>query len=492
MLKRTTALVILAGLMTSSIQAQELNLTAKEDFLDIVAPIITKDARELYKGLPDYTARRYFENIFWYKRNADPSTTSNPFRRTYFERRQVAKTQFEEGKRSGTQSDRGQIYMMLGEPDDVVQKKLSNSGIRPGYEEIWEYKAYNLKLRFIYDGLRPYYVLQQKDSYDDRFEQIRKKQVLDRAEPYTRSTSPLALPNLGFTKDVENLVAEDRSDLEYELSYYFLRGDLNRTELMVGITFYDASDRGMDIMLAAYDPYENKVEDFKKRIQPTNGKFHHFSIVTEPDQYDMVLRLEDRDGREAIDRRRIDVPRISNRNVSASSLFAARSLKEIPLQGFRESKKFVFEDRFFALENRFRGFDGDLVFLMQHFYNTEQLPELEFYVNHKPVNARKVKEVKDDFGIRAVFSIPSTGLDKGAHSIKSVYRAESGDARDASGAGLVLANLGVAQALTTSTAHEICHAFGQHDCRRVEIAVGDVWKHRRVDDAQALHGVHVT
>ncbi len=53
----------------------QLDLKASEEFLDIVAPIITEGEQEIYKNLPGFQARKYFQSIFWYKRNPTPTTT---------------------------------------------------------------------------------------------------------------------------------------------------------------------------------------------------------------------------------------------------------------------------------------------------------------------------------------------------------------------------------------------------------------------------------
>ena len=418
---------IMLCLLVSPLQAQELNLRAKEDFLDVVGPIITAGERKIYEGLPDFRSRQYFESIFWYKRNPNPATTANPYRRAYFERRQMAKLQFNEGDTPGFQTDRGKILLLLGEPGEVEQKQLPQSGLRPAFEEIWSYPDRGLQFRFIYDGLRPSYVLENSEDLEPVLENIRNSQVLDRAEPYLSRPIPLTLPNLGFTKDVENLVAEDKYEIEFDASYAFFKGDLNRTEIMVGITFRDASNRGMTVNLAAYDPYDNKVEDFKQRIQPVNGVLHKFFIVIEPDQYELVLRLEDQDGREAINRQTVDIPLVDPREPSSSSLLVASELQAIPLQGFREPKKFVFDDRYFALTNITRG-DQDLAYVMQHFYNFSSKPALNFFLDHKPISADLVKSIEDRDGtFRQVYAIPLQGKNLSQHHLKSVYQAPDGD-----------------------------------------------------------------
>lgn len=404
-----------------SLFGQDLNLKAKQDFLDVVAPIITKGEKKIYQQLPNAEARRYFHSIFWHKRNPNPSSNENIFRKTFFERRQIAKTQFGTPEIAGDQSDRGRILMLLGDPEDVKQRQLPTSGAKPIYEESWFYPSYNLEFRFLYKGRGTTYELQDKELLEFKLEGLRERQVLDRAEPYTYKSIPLALPNLGFTKDIENLAADDRSEIKYNVSYYFFRGDANQTELRVGLTFLDASNRGMDVQLSAFDPFEHKVREFKKRFQVENGKFVSFSVVIEPDQYNLVLRLHDRDGREAIDRRLMNIPRVGVTEPGTSSLLIGQGLKPVPLQGFREDKRFVFDRQYFPIQNYFDAFGGDRLYLMQFFYLFEEVPEVTYYLNNQRLEYKLESEIKNDSTIRRVVSIPAGMLNSGRHVVKSVY-----------------------------------------------------------------------
>lgn len=412
--------------LTPLLLAQDLNLKAKQDFLDIVAPIMTRGERSIYQQLPNAQARRYFQSIFWHKRNPQPASSENPYRRTFFERRQVAKTQFGTPKVPGELSDRGKVLMLLGDPEDASSRQLPTSGAKPIYEETWTFPAHNLTLRFWYQGRGSSYELQDKERLELAFESIRESQVLDRAEPYTFQAIPLALPNLGFTKDIENLAATDKKEIKYELDYYFFRGDANQTELRVGLTLLDASNRGIDVQLSAFDPFEHKVREFKKRFKIQNGTFVSFPVVIEPDQYNLVLRLLDRDGREAIDRRIIDVPPVGVLQPGSSSLLLSSNLKSVPLQGFRDPKKFVFDSKYFPIENYYDSFDRDRIFLMQHFYLFSEMPEVDYFLNNQKVSAKKEFEIVEDDVIRRVVSVPTGMLNSGKHVLKSVYRNMNG------------------------------------------------------------------
>lgn len=403
-----------------------LDLKAQQRFLDVVEPIITQGEREIYKRLPSHDGRRYFQAIFWYKRDSEPTTTSNHFRKTFFERRQIVSAQFGEGRRSGLETDRGITYLLLGEPESVDQNKLAAAGLRPGYEEVWHYPSLGHRLRFVYDGLRPDYRLQSKESWLIRFEKIRNQLVVDRAEPYRLSELALTLPHIGFTKDIENLAADDKFELSFNLSYAFFKGDANRTEVLVGITFNDASTRGMDINLAAYDPYGEKSKEFKKLIEPENGRFTFFSMAIEPDQYTMVLRVNDRDGREGVERRLLDVPALRGSEPNASSLMLAKSLAEVPLYGFMHPKKFVYDDSYFPMHNDFSKHRGKRIYVNQIYYNFNAPPSPRWYIDHQLVTAVEEKRIHEGKITRLVVSLPLAGLTAGKHGVKSLYADESG------------------------------------------------------------------
>ncbi len=416
----------LMGIATTLVWSQDLNLATQEDFLKIVDPIITLQERQIYEKLPDARARGYFQEIFWYKRDRDPGTANNQFKRDFFQRRQEAKLQFGEGSIAGNQSDRGFIFLLMGEPDNVAQNMLPETGLRKGYEEIWGYEGREEKFRFVTDGRDPRLRLDGKERLESFFEKVRRSYVLDRAEPYMLKPIPLTLPNLGFTKDIENLASNDVKQLNFELTYAFFEGNLNQTEVMVGLTLKDASDRGLILHLVAYDPFENKVCDFKKKLNPVNGQMEIFFVSIEPDQYNMVLRLEDGDGRESIDRTLIDVPRVGYSGTS-SSLLLASNLEQVPLQGFLHPKKFVFDDVYFPITNDFRAFSGDRLYLMQHFYRFETEPKLRYFLNHAEVEAKVERKMLGEHVMRVVASIPVTGIRSGTHWVKSVFEDESGN-----------------------------------------------------------------
>ena len=113
-----------------------LDLKSKE-FLSNVRYIITKQERKTLLNLPPSDRENFIEE-FWKKRDPDPDTEENEFKKEYFNRIEEANHLFREGGSPGWLQDRGRIYILLGPPD--------NREVYPrGYDfygkptEIWYY-----------------------------------------------------------------------------------------------------------------------------------------------------------------------------------------------------------------------------------------------------------------------------------------------------------------------------------------------------------------
>lgn len=107
-----------------------------KQFLSEVRFIITKNERKIFNKIPPGERAQFIEE-FWKQRDPDPMTEENEFRNEYYRRIEQANHLFREGS-SGWLSDRGRIYIMLGEPE---RREVYPSGYT-FYEppvEIWYY-----------------------------------------------------------------------------------------------------------------------------------------------------------------------------------------------------------------------------------------------------------------------------------------------------------------------------------------------------------------
>jgi GWxTD domain-containing protein len=84
---------------------------------------------------------------FYKATDPSPTTPENEALEAYFRRVQLANQRFRESGEPGWLTDRGEVFISLGEPDDVFDfsSDMSRSGVR-GIR--WTYHAFRLTLFF--------------------------------------------------------------------------------------------------------------------------------------------------------------------------------------------------------------------------------------------------------------------------------------------------------------------------------------------------------
>lgn len=85
---------------------------------------------------------------FYKDTDPDPRTPEHEGLRTYFTRLRVASERFADEGASAWQSDRGEVFITLGEPDQVLEQGDNNFNQR-GRAQLWTYHQYRLQLVFI-------------------------------------------------------------------------------------------------------------------------------------------------------------------------------------------------------------------------------------------------------------------------------------------------------------------------------------------------------
>lgn len=76
-----------------------------------------------------------------------PNTPVNESLVDYFTRLMLAATRFREEGTPGWMTDRGKVYLGLGEPDQIYDQGLAGMGTR-GRSQVWEYRGLNIQLIF--------------------------------------------------------------------------------------------------------------------------------------------------------------------------------------------------------------------------------------------------------------------------------------------------------------------------------------------------------
>ena len=115
----------------------------KEDkkWLDDVRPIMLPDEEKTFRDLKDKADRLEFEKIFWARRDPDLDTPDNEYQASYEAARAEADRQFKVGSLTGSLTDCGRVYLLLGKADEVKQDKAATGetpSLRP--PEVWTYR----------------------------------------------------------------------------------------------------------------------------------------------------------------------------------------------------------------------------------------------------------------------------------------------------------------------------------------------------------------
>jgi GWxTD domain-containing protein len=116
-------------------------------FYETSSLVMTDAERDIFVHLPDLEARREFIKDFWDKRDPNPETPENEFRREFENRIDYVNKRFNEGQR-GYNTDRGRIYLYLGPPDRF--EEYQDSPLNNQFETvlIWYYYRYDLGVIF--------------------------------------------------------------------------------------------------------------------------------------------------------------------------------------------------------------------------------------------------------------------------------------------------------------------------------------------------------
>ncbi|MDW7760316.1 MAG: GWxTD domain-containing protein [Acidobacteriota bacterium] len=283
-----------------------------KEWLGIVDPIITRGEREVFLKLQTDAERDRFIDLFWKRRDPYPDTRDNEFRQEYMKRVRYADLNFGRGTpKKGHETERGRIYLALGPPLER-QIYATHSALWP--LELWHYKG---EPEY---GLPPYFYLIffQRDGLGE----------YRLYSPEVDGPMNLVIPTM-VQGPVNRMTAfRTLKEISAELSaasLSYLPGESNvgTTSLTSGSIvsgiFALAEKKYSDAYARTYLLYKDHVEvDYSHNYIESSGRvnvllhggqpFLHWSL--EPSQinfaerdgryyagYQLLLKLEDRDGR---------------------------------------------------------------------------------------------------------------------------------------------------------------------------------------------------
>jgi GWxTD domain-containing protein len=143
------AVLALAGLGLATAEGRDKLSPESKTFYRSARLIMTGQEDKIWKHLPDEDSRKEFIKDFWAKRDPDPDTEDNEYKRMFEARVAYANKRFREGG-LGMNTDRGRIYIFLGPPDKTEEyNSLGNPTAGNAYRLWWIYYGYRLGIEFL-------------------------------------------------------------------------------------------------------------------------------------------------------------------------------------------------------------------------------------------------------------------------------------------------------------------------------------------------------
>ncbi len=124
---RAAAIVVSATLVAGAATAQDkLSKSDKKWMENEVGAIITASEKATFQQI-NKDDRKLFKELFWMRRDFNPMSSENEFEKDYDARMKTANDQFKQRGQKGSETDMGQIFLLLGAPSRQ-EKGASGAG----------------------------------------------------------------------------------------------------------------------------------------------------------------------------------------------------------------------------------------------------------------------------------------------------------------------------------------------------------------------------
>ena len=144
---------------------QEISKTYKKWLDEDVVYIISPEERSAFKQLSNDEERDNFIEAFWQRRDPTPDTPENEFKEDHYRRIAYANEHFAAGI-PGWKSDRGRMYIMYGQPDEIESHPSGGTYERPfdeGGGETSTYPFEDWRYRYI-EGIGDQIIIEFVDT----------------------------------------------------------------------------------------------------------------------------------------------------------------------------------------------------------------------------------------------------------------------------------------------------------------------------------------
>jgi GWxTD domain-containing protein len=119
-----------------------------EKFYQTARLIMTKEETKIFQRLPDAAGRKEFIADFWLKRDPDPDTPDNEYRREFEARVDYVNRRFNKEGGPGYNTDRGRVYIFMGPPDKAEEFPPQVGQSVRGFVIWWSYYDDKMAVEF--------------------------------------------------------------------------------------------------------------------------------------------------------------------------------------------------------------------------------------------------------------------------------------------------------------------------------------------------------
>ncbi|MEN8192387.1 MAG: GWxTD domain-containing protein, partial [Bacteroidota bacterium] len=144
------------GLANMDVKSSEFGIYSEEEcdeMFEVISPISREQEIETYERFTNIDSKREFLFNYWKIRDFEPETPQNEFKEEYMERVAFVEARYKTFTRRGVKTDRGRVYLINGEPDEIDYHP--NDYDKKPYE-VWEYHSIEGGVVFIFGDITGY------------------------------------------------------------------------------------------------------------------------------------------------------------------------------------------------------------------------------------------------------------------------------------------------------------------------------------------------
>ncbi len=282
------AVLVGALLLAASALAQDKLSGSDEKWMEKeVGPLITEHEKALFQQI-DKDDRKLFKELFWMRRDHDPTTPENQFREMYEKAVDDADARFGSDRSNGSESEYGEVFLLLGPPD---YEERSGGGNIMRLSWIYEPNAElgipdGLTVQFR-PGAQIGHKFDDEQTVREALEKIKESGITNRAVDYARDDNGrLRKPDAGRPGGTPEQLLKALVDtgatsdaLPFEIKAAFFQASEGEVYVPMDIVFGEGFSGGQTtIFYVLHDAGGIALSRFEQTADPTEGARGHLGV----------------------------------------------------------------------------------------------------------------------------------------------------------------------------------------------------------------------